>query len=345
MSEIISNHTMLAFQEYLVNNCSILQIKSLFDEAGIFISEHSFSKQLTSTQLVQNYYISLKLDNLSDLRRLFKLFEKILLSIQDRLEGFTRTRDDITIFNNLINTLKYEGFDFINDCIVFIYNDYEVDDLFKYQFPLGLPFGLQKPNFSVVSENSSQKISFEIVDGMALLEKNVYPNLTHKNLQSLLHFDKDYNIIRDGNLQEMCQTDKEKEFFILYAQKFNMIIENVPVLIPQAWIQWHSLSKQNLRSFNSIHADELCRLDFVAFWRNKRYAILIDDIGHYANKIKDTNNNIIWSANEENYSKRLKEDRKLRKENWEVFRISNWEIRNKNLLPEILTDLKEFIGF
>ncbi len=42
---------------------------------------------------------------------------------------------------------------------------------------------------------------------------------------------------------------------------------------------------------------------------------------------------------------RLKEDRKLRKEGWEVFRISNWEIRNEQLLSEILADFLEHIEF
>jgi len=41
----------------------------------------------------------------------------------------------------------------------------------------------------------------------------------------------------------------------------------------------------------------------------------------------------------------LKEDRKLRKEGWEVFRISNWEMRRQELIPDILEDLKNFIGF
>ncbi|NET01710.1 MAG: hypothetical protein F6K62_01755 [Sphaerospermopsis sp. SIO1G2] len=70
--------------------------------------------------------------------------------------------------------------------------------------------------------------------------------------------------------------------------------------------------------------------------------MLIDDISHYGKKV---NSDCYWLADEENYSKRLKEDRKLRKEGWEVFRISNWEIRNKALIPEILHDLKDFIGF
>ena len=49
-------------------------------------------------------------------------------------------------------------------------------------------------------------------------------------------------------------------------------------------------------------------------------------------------------ANEEQYSKRLKEDRKLRKESWEVFRVSNWEVREDHT-GEVLNDLKDHIGF
>ncbi len=118
--------------------------------------------------------------------------------------------------------------------------------------------------------------------------------------------------------------------------------KNIPTLIPQAWIQWHSQTKKDLRQIDSKHSDDLYRVDFVAFWDNKRYAILIDDISHYGKKRNLDNN---WLADEENYSKRLKEDRKLRKEGWEVFRISNWEMRRQELIPDILEDLKNFIGF
>lgn len=79
----------------------------------------------------------------------------------------------------------------------------------------------------------------------------------------------------------------------------------------------------------------------MAFWNNKRYVILVDDISHYAVK----NDESSWDASEENYSKRLKEDRKLRKEGWQVFRVSNWELRDDSRVEEILQDLREFIGF
>ena len=132
-----------------------------------------------------------------------------------------------------------------------------------------------------------------------------------------------------------------ENFFVKYAKYFNMAYSaNIPALLPQAWIQWHSQPKRNLRAENSNHADDLYRVDFVTFWDNKRYVILIDDISHYAKKNKK-----FWCANEEQYSNRLKEDRKLRKEGWSVFRISNWEIRHDDLIEEILLDLQEFIGF
>ena len=114
---------------------------------------------------------------------------------------------------------------------------------------------------------------------------------------------------------------------------------DVPVLVPQAWIQWHSLKKADLRAAGSSYAADLYRVDFVAFWNNRRFAILIDDISHYA--VKGVGR---WDANETQYSNRLKEDRKLRKEGWDVFRVSNWEIRNGGL-PEILADLREFLRF
>lgn len=76
----------------------------------------------------------------------------------------------------------------------------------------------------------------------------------------------------------------------------------------------------------------------MAFWNNKRHVILVDDISHYAVK-----RNAKWDADEESYSKRLKEDRKLRKENWKVFRVSNWELRDNEKTQVIMDDLLDFM--
>jgi hypothetical protein len=179
-----------------------------------------------------------------------------------------------------------------------------------------------------------------LADGLGLITGKVYPNFSFKSLESLYNLDASTNLGLKRSLRSMNQTESEKKFFLEYANKLNMADSNISVLIPQAWIQWHSVSKKNLRSISSIHLDEVYRVDFVAFWNNKRYVILVDDISHYAVK-----KNSQWYADEESYAKRLKEDRKLSKENWQVFRVSNWELRDNNKVQSILEDLQLFIGF
>jgi hypothetical protein len=211
----------------------------------------------------------------------------------------------------------------------------EVGDLFKHQFPAGLPFGLKKPSLAFIPEHGSQMACFEDEPGVAVIRGGVYPSFTYRDLMASLG-DK----LKDSTLVSMIQTESEKRFYLHYVRAYDMPSQEVPVLIPQAWIQWHSKTKRDLRSRSSSYADDLYRVDFVAFWKRKRFVILVDDISHYAKRISER-----WYANEEAYSKRLKEDRKLRKEEWEVFRMSNWELRDEGLIPEILTDLREFIDF
>lgn len=159
-------------------------------------------------------------------------------------------------------------------------------------------------------------------------------------LERLYDLDETRNRGLKKALIEICQTKYEKDFLVNYAKKYQMVSQDIPVLIPQAWIQWHSQSKKNLRDINSSLSDELYRADFVAFWNYKRYIILVDDISHYGNKKE-----LKWYADEESYTKRLKEDRKLRIENWQVFRVSNWELRDTKKTPLILEDFRELIGF
>lgn len=216
----------------------------------------------------------------------------------------------------------------------------QTDDLFSRQFPIGMPFGLRKPSLAIQPYQGTQYLYFEETSDIGIIRNNVYPNLSAKqflkNLGNTVIFLSHENPYQ--TLVSICQTPAEKTFFLFYINQYLRCDENLPILIPQAWIQWHSKTKQELRSNNSFYTDDLHRVDFVAFWNSKRYAILIDDIGHYANK-----NYHYWNADEEKYSMRLKEDRKLRKEGWEVFRISNWEIRNEKYISEIMNDLFDFL--
>jgi hypothetical protein len=210
------------------------------------------------------------------------------------------------------------------------------ETLFKQQFPVGLPFGwAAKPDFAILAAKDAQSLGFELKDGLWILHDHhdVYPNFSFLDLEKICNISHDCNTKLKVSLVNMNQTPCEKTLFKAYGKKFGMAdSDEVPLLIPQAWIQWHSQPKKRLRKAKSAHADEPFRIDLVAFWNNQRYAILVDDIGHYARQNKDE----IWVANEEKYSIHLKEERKLRKDGWHVFRISNWEIRHEHLLQEVL---------
>lgn len=215
-----------------------------------------------------------------------------------------------------------------------------VADLFRHQFPLGLPFGLNKPHVVVKPQSGSQVTMFEDESEVGIIRGGVYPSFTFSALQAALKGTPIANSKLNEKLITLSQTLREKQFFEHCVNAYQMFASEVPVLIPQAWIQWHSKKKDDLRAIGSPYVADLYRVDFVAFWNNRRFAILIDDIGHYGRQVGGR-----WDADEAQYAGRLKEDRKLRKEGWDVFRVSNWEIRNPATLPEILTDLREFMQF
>lgn len=219
-------------------------------------------------------------------------------------------------------------------------NDWRIDtngDLFKKQFPVGLPFGTKKPSFAITALQGSQSLEFEISSGMGMIRDGVYPKFTFLNFQSYLGITTDTNEALRKALSKMPQTQCEKDFLVGYAKRFKMTTEEVPLLIPQAWIQWHSSTKKERQK--SASDTDMHRVDFVAFWNNQRYIILIDDIGHYAEQ-----QNTKWIANEKKYTQRLQEDRWLQNQGWHVFRVSNWEIKN-NKTEDVLQDLRLFIGF
>ncbi len=257
------------------------------------------------------------------------------LDFWDFIKNKFRTYSERRNFLNQQFALTYRFLESNNSSTV------QIDDLFFRQFPIGMPFGLTKPSLSIQPDRGTQYLYFEETSDIGVMRNNVYPNLSAKqflenlgNTPIFLSYENPYQ-----TLVNICQTPAEKTFLLFYINRYLRCNENLPILIPQAWIQWHSKTKQELRSHNSLYTDDLYRVDFVAFWNSKRYAILIDDIGHYAKK-----NYSYWNADEEKYSMRLKEDRKLRKEGWEVFRIGNWEIRDERHISEIVNDLLGCFG-
>ncbi len=316
----------IQFREFCAKHLVLKQIKIIFKSAG-FTEGYDFDG--TRRILVDALYESENLEDENKIKKLLKTLEYTLqlyhLSDQQKDELHTLCRESgLEVEDNRV-IFKDLGFH---------------KDSFTQQFPAGLPFGVPKPNFSITAIGGTQTLKYVIESGLGLLTGKIYPDFSFKMLEALYGLNESTNLALKKSLVNMNQSQYEKDFLIAYAQKFDIANRDIPVLIPQAWIQWHSQSKKNLRSISSSHADELYRVDFVAFWNNKRYVILVDDISHYAVKKYSK-----WDADEESYAKRLKEDRKLRKENWQVFRVSNWELRDDDQTQGILEDLREFIGF
>lgn len=311
------------------SNLYLAQIRQLFSSAGFILEDENSSSNITKRELIEAFYESADWKDEKTIKNFLKVIEYTLQLhfLKDEARGY------------IYNLCRDNGFE-IEDNKIIYKDSISASDLFAYQFPAGLPFGVPKPDFSVTASKGGQTLKYELQDGLGLLTGKVYPNLSFKMLEDLYGLNPSTNKVLKTALVDMNQSEYEKKFFIQYARRFDMAYKDIPVLIPQAWIQWHSRTKKNLRSVSSIHADELYRVDFVAFWGNKRYVILVDDISHYAVK-----NDSTWYADQESYSKRLKEDRKLRKEDWQAFRVSNWELRNDETLQVALEDLRDFMRF
>ena len=294
--------------------------------------------QATGGDVDENYYTTLR-NRLLNNQIIKQYLPQIILDCRKPLDFWDFIKNQFSTYSERRNYLNqqfapaYRFLESDNSSIV------QTDDLFLRQFPIGMPFGLRKPSLAIQPYRGTQYLYFEETSEIGVIRNNVYPNFSASrflyNLGNAPIFLKHENSYQ--TLVNICQTTAEQNLLIFYINNCLVKNEELPILIPQAWIQWHSESKKELRSNNSCYADDLYRVDFVAFWNNKRYAILIDDIGHYARQ-----NYSYWNADEEKYSMRLKEDRKLRKEGWEVFRISNWEIRNQQYISEIINDLLDY---
>lgn len=331
--ELISGTLRLDFREYCVINLVLRQIDDIFQMAGIqpgTISPNR-NQNLSGARRtrVEEFYASLDWTALEDVQKFLKVLELVLS------QSYI-SEDSKNIIRDICLT---EGLTVDKNSVHLPERNTQTIDLFAKQFPVGLPFGVNKPDFSITAKSGGQSLMFELKTGMGIIWQNVYPNFDFQTFQAASGISSDTNLALKNALVNMNQTENEKQFFIEYARLFQMADKFVPMLIPQAWIQWHSLTKSVLRASKRSLADELYRVDFVAFWQNQRYAILIDDISHYG--VKEGQR---WIADEETYSKRLQEDRKLQAEGWRIFRVSNWEIRQSKT-KEILADLQLFLGF
>lgn len=328
--ESIPLNLRLEFREFCVG-LYLSQIDDIFQMSGIELGKAEREFNGARRSQVEDYYASIDWTDPADIQKFLTVLGLVLsqsyLSNENRefIENLC-TQSGLTVEGNQVKLPKSASH---NESI----------DLFIQQFPGGLPFGQKKPDLAVTASKGTQSLKFEMASGIGILWQDVYPNFDFLTFQSACGIDSTTNLALKKALPNMNQTSCEKTFFQTYAKHFGMAEKHVPMLVPQAWVQWHSSSKRSLRAAQHPLANELYRIDFVAFWANRRYAVLIDDIGHYAVK-----RNGQWLADEETYSKRIEEDRKLQAEGWNIFRVSNWEIKQARS-SEIIIDLQKFIRF
>ena len=328
--EYISSALRLEFREFCVG-LVLSQIDDIFQMADIQLGRSERDVTGARRSRVENYYASIDWSDSTDAQKFLKVVGLVLS------QSYISNESKEVIRNVCLQEgLVVEGHQVTLPKII---SSNEPNDLFLHQFPGGLPFGLVKPDFAVIAREGKQSLKFELKSGIGVIWENVYPNFDFSIFQTACGINSETNSALKKALFAMNQTDYEKIFFQTYAKNLGMAYRDIPMLIPQAWVQWHSSSKQVLQASGRTLAKDLYRIDFVAFWNNHRYAILIDDISHYA--IKRGNQ---WIADEETYSKRLAEDRKLQVEGWNIFRVSNWDIK-QNRVSEIVIDLQKFIGF
>lgn len=319
------------FREFCTIYLSLKNINAIFQMAEIQPGESKTFVSGERRSRVEDYYASIDWSNFADTQKFLKVIELILSQayISDEAKDGIRSmcaQENLIVKGYQVEFPKLASSD-------------EPDDLFVYQFPAGLPFGVKKPSFSVTAREKKQSLKFELEAGIGIIWQDVYPNFDFLTFQDACGITPETNLALKKSLASMNQTDCEKTFFLTYANDFKMADKRIPMLIPQAWIQWHSLPKKVLESSGNHLAKEPFRIDFVAFWNNQRYAIFIDDIGHYAVKYDNK-----YIADEEKYTQHLEEDRKLQIEGWKIFRISNWEIK-QGKTKDITLDLQRFIGF
>jgi hypothetical protein len=111
------------------------------------------------------------------------------------------------------------------------------------------------------------------------------------------------------------------------------VIWNKPALIPQVWVNWiHYDPKDSKRAERA--QKEPFRVDFVLKDNDISPNLIIFEIdgsSHF--------------ANEEAYTSHLQKDRWLRKQGWEVIRISNMEVENYSGFVDFFAELTgKYVG-
>lgn len=200
----------IEFREFCVS-FTLGQIQTMFSSAGFTLTDESSSSDGTRRGLVDAFYKSADWNDEKTIKNFLTVIEYTL-----QLHYLSDEQKD-----DLRNLCKESGFE-IEDNKILSKDTILSGDLFKYQFPAGLPFGVPKPDFSITAVQGCQTLKYELQDGLGLLTGKVYPNFNFKHLETLYGLNSLTNGVLKRALRDMNQTEYEKNFLLEYARKFDM---------------------------------------------------------------------------------------------------------------------------
>jgi hypothetical protein len=110
-----------------------------------------------------------------------------------------------------------------------------------------------------------------------------------------------------------------------------------PALIPEVWL--NVIGRNRTREDEEHLEENPQRVDFVMLAEGRKCVIEIDGPSHYAQYDKTLD---MYVADERQYTKNLRIERSLRRQEWEIFRFSNLEVEsavNEDRFLELILDL------
>jgi very-short-patch-repair endonuclease len=109
-----------------------------------------------------------------------------------------------------------------------------------------------------------------------------------------------------------------------------------PALIPEAWLNYIGWDKTDEDVQHLSENPQ--RVDFVMFADGLKCVIEIDGPSHYADFDEGTRR---YTVSEERYTRNLRIERSLRRQNWQIYRFSNLEVTStpKEEFADLVADL------
>ena len=170
-------------------------------------------------------------------------------------------------------------------------------------------------------------------DDMLIYDREIGESLLYKDFNSWWNENKD-----KYSWYEKSRHLQKNELKVQKFYKRNYYHEEHPVLIPQVYLHYDPKSKEERK--NCKFNDELTfqRMDFLIIYGGKRIIIEIDGYSHLMDKGR---------VDIVKYARQLEYDRTMKFLGYDIFRICNCELDEKNLdttLKNFFTNLYNYLG-